>query len=76
MAISASPNRNGNDASHGGAHDTHGKVGLTGLIIGAIGVVFGDIGTSPLYTIKASSSATSAPARCTPSRKPSSRITG
>ncbi|HWI24591.1 MAG TPA: potassium transporter Kup [Lysobacter sp.] len=52
MAISASPNRNGNDASHGGAHDTHGKVGLTGLIIGAIGVVFGDIGTSPLYTIK------------------------
>jgi len=32
--------------------DGHGKVGLTGLIVGAIGVVFGDIGTSPLYTIK------------------------
>ncbi len=30
----------------------HGHVGLTGLIVGAIGVVFGDIGTSPLYTIK------------------------
>ena len=25
---------------------------LPGLIVGAIGVVFGDIGTSPLYTIK------------------------
>ncbi len=30
----------------------HGKVGLFGLTVGAIGVVFGDIGTSPLYTIK------------------------
>ncbi|WP_343123464.1 potassium transporter Kup [Lysobacter sp. Root494] len=27
-------------------------MGLTGLIVGAIGVVFGDIGTSPLYTLK------------------------
>jgi KUP system potassium uptake protein len=36
-------------ASHGAAH---GKIGLSGLIVGAIGVVFGDIGTSPLYTIK------------------------
>jgi len=30
----------------------HGKAGLSGLIVGAIGVVFGDIGTSPLYTLK------------------------
>lgn len=30
----------------------HGQVGLAGLIVGAVGVVFGDIGTSPLYTIK------------------------
>ncbi|MHC9086914.1 potassium transporter Kup [Luteimonas sp. RIT-PG2_3] len=30
----------------------HGQIGLTGLIVGAIGVVFGDIGTSPLYTIR------------------------
>jgi len=30
----------------------HDKVGLTGLTVGAIGVVFGDIGTSPLYTIR------------------------
>ncbi|HEY1140179.1 MAG TPA: potassium transporter Kup [Lysobacter sp.] len=27
-------------------------MGLTGLVVGAIGVVFGDIGTSPLYTLK------------------------
>ena len=30
----------------------HGKVGLPGLVVGALGVVFGDIGTSPLYTLK------------------------
>ncbi len=30
----------------------HDKVGLSGLVVGAIGVVFGDIGTSPLYTLK------------------------
>jgi len=34
------------------AHD-HGPKGLAGLIVGAIGVVFGDIGTSPLYTLSA-----------------------
>ncbi|WP_454829395.1 potassium transporter Kup [Pseudoxanthomonas wuyuanensis] len=38
-------------ASHAGGHG-HGKSGLAGLVVGAIGVVFGDIGTSPLYTIK------------------------
>lgn len=35
----------------GNAHG-HGGAGLAGLMVGAIGVVFGDIGTSPLYTIK------------------------
>ena len=36
-----------------GAHGAHGKKqGLAGLVVGAIGVVFGDIGTSPLYTLK------------------------
>ena len=30
----------------------HGQAGLAGLVVGAIGVVFGDIGTSPLYTLK------------------------
>ena len=35
-------------------HDPHGhgRTGLAGLVVGAIGVVFGDIGTSPLYTLK------------------------
>ncbi|HMA14027.1 MAG TPA: KUP/HAK/KT family potassium transporter, partial [Kiloniellaceae bacterium] len=27
-------------------------MGVAGLVVGAIGVVFGDIGTSPLYTIR------------------------
>ena len=31
---------------------THSNVGLTALTIGAIGVVFGDIGTSPLYAFR------------------------
>jgi KUP system potassium uptake protein len=30
----------------------HGRIGFAGLVVGAIGVVFGDIGTSPLYTIR------------------------
>src|SRR6476659_6722415 len=35
------------------AHGHHGaKTGLLGLAMGAVGVVFGDIGTSPLYTLK------------------------
>ena len=48
MAISQSTSRQ--QAAHG-AHG-HGNAGLAGLVAGAIGVVFGDIGTSPLYTIK------------------------
>ena len=30
----------------------HAGAGLAALVVGAVGVVFGDIGTSPLYTIK------------------------
>ncbi|AXA84608.1 potassium transporter Kup [Lysobacter oculi] len=37
-------------AGHASGH--HPKGGLASLVVGAIGVVFGDIGTSPLYTIK------------------------
>jgi KUP system potassium uptake protein len=40
----------GAHASH--APHGHGAKGLLGLAVGAIGVVFGDIGTSPLYTLK------------------------
>ncbi|MGY0797741.1 potassium transporter Kup [Lysobacter sp. A286] len=34
------------------ARDGHDKPGMAGLVVGAIGVVFGDIGTSPLYTLR------------------------
>jgi len=30
----------------------HSKQHLAGLTLGAVGVVFGDIGTSPLYAVK------------------------
>ncbi len=39
-------------APSGASSQGHGQVGLAGLVVGAIGVVFGDIGTSPLYTIR------------------------
>jgi KUP system potassium uptake protein len=39
-------------SEHTSPHNGHGRIGLPGLIVGAIGVVFGDIGTSPLYTIQ------------------------
>ena len=32
--------------------EQHGRIGLFGLTVGALGVVFGDIGTSPLYAIR------------------------
>ena len=38
------------DHGHGG--DSHGGAGFRALVIGAIGVVFGDIGTSPLYAMR------------------------
>ena len=43
----ASPASNQAHAGHG-----HPASGLRALVLGAIGVVFGDIGTSPLYTLK------------------------
>lgn len=33
------------------------RIGITGLVVGAMAVVFGDIGTSPLYTIREAFSA-------------------
>ncbi len=38
---------NASDSIHG-----HSKASLTGLGLAALGIVFGDIGTSPLYTLK------------------------
>jgi KUP system potassium uptake protein len=40
---------------HGGErHSAHGSQKLLALMVGSIGVVYGDIGTSPLYAFKAS----------------------
>lgn len=39
-------------ARMGNERGKHEPIGLAGLMVGAIGVVFGDIGTSPLYTIR------------------------
>ena len=37
----------------GASNEQHGaKGGLIGLTVAAVGVVFGDIGTSPLYTMR------------------------
>ena len=41
---------NGNGNGHGSVE----KQAASGLIVGALGVVFGDIGTSPLYTMRES----------------------
>ncbi len=43
--------KQGSPSGHG-TPSGHAPVGGLGLIVGAIGVVFGDIGTSPLYTLK------------------------
>ena len=52
---SSSPHASSQHASpqHAGSpHGGHGQIGLFGLAVGAVGVVFGDIGTSPLYTVR------------------------
>ncbi|MDE2436861.1 MAG: potassium transporter Kup [Sphingomonadales bacterium] len=48
----SSPGSGHESASHGGGHGHH-NGRLYPLAVGAIGVVFGDIGTSPLYAIQA-----------------------
>src|SRR5438045_3461747 len=35
-----------------GHGETHSTAGFTGLLLGSIGVVYGDIGTSPLYALR------------------------
>ncbi len=49
----ASPTPAGHDDGHIG-HDGHHKAGFGGLALGSVGVVYGDIGTSPLYALKES----------------------
>ncbi|MGB3744604.1 MAG: potassium transporter Kup [Xanthobacteraceae bacterium] len=45
-----------------GARDARTHVGLWGLTLGSIGVVYGDIGTSPLYAVRVALEAASGPA--------------
>ncbi len=47
----STPNTSHADAGNPGQHG-HSQAGMVALVAGAVGVVFGDIGTSPLYTIK------------------------
>ena len=47
----SSPSSSHTDAGNTGQHG-HSQAGMAALVAGAVGVVFGDIGTSPLYTIK------------------------
>jgi KUP system potassium uptake protein len=50
----AADQANGNPPSHTGPHTVqgHGQNGMVKLAIGAVGVVFGDIGTSPIYAFR------------------------
>ncbi|MGY4517125.1 potassium transporter Kup [Lysobacter sp. HA18] len=48
-SVSTATSSHGGDTGH--AHG-HGHAGLATMVVGAVGVVFGDIGTSPLYTIQ------------------------
>ncbi|WP_075215820.1 potassium transporter Kup [Mongoliimonas terrestris] len=51
-AAPASPDKS-HDHDHNGGHGTgHGKAGFFGLALGSVGVVYGDIGTSPLYAFR------------------------
>ncbi|WP_457795931.1 potassium transporter Kup [Methylocystis sp. S23] len=49
----SAPPREQGSAHHGQEHG-HGKGGLAALVVGCIGVVYGDIGTSPLYALRES----------------------
>ncbi len=49
-AAASAPAQDGNGAPNG----THAKTGFWALTIGSIGVVYGDIGTSPLYALRES----------------------
>jgi KUP system potassium uptake protein len=53
----ATPSRS--EASLAGNGETHHKAGLWALTVGSLGVVYGDIGTSPLYALREAVSAAS-----------------
>ena len=49
-AVSAPDNPGVTDADHAGGHAPQGS--LAKLAVGAVGIVFGDIGTSPIYAFR------------------------
>src|ERR1700678_4128931 len=53
----------GSDAPASGHADARSRTGLWGLALGSIGVVYGDIGTSPLYALREAVVAASGPER-------------
>jgi KUP system potassium uptake protein len=50
--MTASVNASRGPGAEGAQGDGHGKASVTALTLAALGVVFGDIGTSPLYALK------------------------
>jgi KUP system potassium uptake protein len=53
VAILANPNANTTNQKHNEQNHEHHKGGFLTLALGSIGVVYGDIGTSPIYALKA-----------------------
>ena len=51
----------GSEVPVNGNADTRSRTGLWGLALGSIGVVYGDIGTSPLYALREAAVAASGP---------------
>ena len=49
-----------------GHGDTHSTAGFAALTLGSIGVVYGDIGTSPLYALREAVTAATAGGEVTP----------
>src|SRR6201993_3181945 len=58
--------RAGETTAANGHADTHSTAGFAALMVGSIGVVYGDIGTSPLYALREAVVAASAGATATP----------
>lgn len=50
--MSLLPSGSGPSESGHGSHNGHAKVGFWSLVLGSMGVVYGDIGTSPLYAFR------------------------
>src|SRR5579872_6520295 len=61
MTNTSSASAPGGETPANGAHPARTGAGLWGLAVGSIGVVYGDIGTSPLYAMRVALDAASGP---------------